>query len=58
MADLKQLVADHDAILWGLAFTGVCVLVALGKLKPETIEYMLFALVGKASTKKAVVPDA
>lgn len=35
-------------ILWCVAFTGVCVLVGLGKIKPETIEYLLFALLGGA----------
>ncbi len=35
--------------LWAVAFTGVCVLVGLGKIKPETVEFMLFALLGKAS---------
>ncbi len=38
--------------LWALAFVGVCVLVALGKLKPETIEYLLFSLLGRALVSK------
>lgn len=33
--------------LWVVAFVGICIMVALGKLKPETIEYMLFAMLGK-----------
>lgn len=49
--DLKKL-ASHDSVLWAVAFTGVCVLVGLGKIKPETVEYLLFALVGRAATTK------
>lgn len=37
--------------LWAVAFIGICIMVALGKLKPETIEYMLFALLGKQSER-------
>jgi hypothetical protein len=37
--------------LWAVAFVGICIMVALGKLKPETIEYMLFALLGKQSER-------
>jgi hypothetical protein len=54
MESLKKLVSSENGqnVLWALAFTGVTVLVALGKVKPETMEYMLFALVGKASGSK------
>ncbi len=38
-----------QAGLWSVAFLGVCVLVGLGKIKPETIEMLLFAIVGRAS---------
>lgn len=38
--------------LWVVAFTGVCILVGLGKLEPKTIEYLLFALVGAMSNRK------
>jgi hypothetical protein len=41
-----------QAALWAVAFTGVVVLVALGRVKPETLEFMLFALVGRASVGK------
>lgn len=37
--------------LWAVAFVGICIMVAMGKLKPETIEYMLFALLGKQSER-------
>ncbi len=50
---VKEVLSDDRAqyAMWAVAFTGVCVLVGLGKLKPETVEYLLFALLGKASTK-------
>ncbi len=41
-----------DDALWAVAFIGVCVLVGMGKLKPETVEYMLFAVVGRAAAGK------
>lgn len=52
---MKSLVEkiDKEAVLWVTSFVGACVLVGLGKLKPETIEMFLFAIVGRASTKKA-----
>lgn len=39
--------------LWALAFVGVCLLVGLEKVKPETLEYVLFALFGFASSSRA-----
>lgn len=39
--------------LWAVAFIGVSIMVALGKLKPETIEYLLFAMLGKRSERGA-----
>ncbi len=53
MASVRELLTDERLhyIMWGVAFAGVCVLVGLGKLKPETVEYLLFALLGKASAK-------
>ena len=39
--------------MWVVAFIGVTILVGMGKLKPETIEYMLFALVGQAAVRKS-----
>jgi hypothetical protein len=57
---MKMAVAKVKAILsegvrkdglWAVAFVGICVMVALGKLKPETIEFMLFALLGKQSER-------
>jgi len=44
---LKILLADQKSLVWIVAFTGVCVLVWAGKLKPETIEYLLFAILGQ-----------
>ncbi len=46
---LKGVLGDYRA-LWALAFVGICVLVALDKVKAETLEYMLFALFGAASS--------
>ncbi len=45
-------------ILWCVAFTGVCVLVGLGKIKPETIEYLLFALGGAIASGKGSKSNA
>lgn len=39
--------------MWVVAFVGVTILVGMGKLKPETIEYMLFALVGQAAVRRS-----
>ncbi len=50
MDNLKKLIGSQEVLLWALAFTAVSVLVGLGKLKPETLEFMLFALCGRAST--------
>jgi len=44
---------EKDALLWCVAFTGVCVLVALGKVKPETLEYLLFAIGGAVAAQKS-----
>lgn len=45
--------------MWVVAFIGVCVMVGLGKLKPETVEFMLFAMLGKGISKPAPKdPDA
>ncbi len=35
---------------WALAFIGVCVLVGLGKIKPETIEMLLMGLAARQIT--------
>lgn len=44
---------DQSAILWIVAFAGVCVLIGLDKVKPETLEYLLFAMGGAiVGTKK------
>lgn len=41
--------------MWVVAFIGVCVLVGMGKLKPEVIEYLLFALMGQAAVFKSQI---
>ncbi len=35
-----------QAGLWAVAFVGVCVLVGLGKVKPEVIEALLMGMLG------------
>lgn len=35
-----------QAAMWSVAFTGVSVLVAIGKVQPSMLEHLLFALVG------------
>lgn len=42
----------RQSALWVVAFVGVCIMVGLGKVKPETIEYLLFAMLGAAGTKR------
>lgn len=51
MADLRKYASTDlaQSALWAVAFVGVAALVGLGKVKPETLEYMLFALVGRAA---------
>jgi hypothetical protein len=39
--------------MWVVAFIGVTTLVAMDKLKPETIEYLLFALLGQAAVRRS-----
>lgn len=53
MEELKKLLSDEASrtVTWIVAFVGVCVLVGLGKIKPETIEFLLFALGGAVATK-------
>lgn len=58
---IEKFLADehHKAYaLWALAFVGVCVLVGLGKVKPETLEYVLFALLGFAASRKPMKGDS
>ncbi len=53
MESLKKLLQEDTSktVTWIVAFTGVCVLVGLGKIKPETVEYLLFALGGAVATR-------
>ena len=48
---VKKIVGDDKShtLMMLAAWTGVCVLVGVGKLKPETIELLLFAILGAAS---------
>lgn len=52
LTDLRDKAQElaSDSVLWAITFTGICILVGLGKLKPETVEYMMFALLGKAAS--------
>jgi hypothetical protein len=57
---IEKLLADehHKAYaLWALAFVGVCILVGLEKVKPETLEYVLFALLGFAASRRPMKGD-
>lgn len=47
----KLLDEIRQGVLWVVAFVGVCVLVGLEKLRPETIEYMLFSLFGYGAAR-------
>lgn len=51
---MKMAITDElrQGGMWVVAFVGVCVLVGLGKIKPEVIEYLLFALVGRTASGK------
>ena len=55
LQDLREKVTatleDDNSVLWGVAFVGVAILVGLGKLKPETLEMLLFAVIGRASKR-------
>ena len=50
----KSLLTDEvrQGGMWVVAFVCVTVLIALGKVKPEALEYLLFALIGRSSTIK------
>lgn len=56
MASVKEYLSavaeDRDTVLWGLTLVGLCVLVGLGKVKQEMLEYMMMAIVGRASQGK------
>lgn len=55
LAKLNQLSQQDktQAFLWAVAFTGVCVLVALGKVQPDMLEKVLFALIGGMAMKRS-----
>lgn len=46
---LASLVEDKDVILYAFALVAVGVLVGLGKVKAETLEMMIMALIGRLS---------
>lgn len=55
LQSVKNRVSESELVqagLWVAAFTGVCVLVGLGKMKAETVEMMLFAVIGRASARR------
>lgn len=49
---IKGVLNDDSVILWVVGFTGVCVLVGLGKLEPKAVEMFIMAIVGRAATSK------
>lgn len=49
---LQALVSDKDAILFSVALIAVGVLVGLGKVKQETLEMMVMAILGRLSVTK------
>ena len=51
--ELLKRLGEKDALLWCVAFVGVCILVGLGKVKPETLEYLLFAIGGAVAAQKS-----
>lgn len=52
MEAVKKILQENDNFLWAFAFVGVCVLVGVGKLKPETVELMVMAIIGRLSTSR------
>ena len=51
---LEKLKGDPAKLaIWAIAFICVSILVGLGKVKPETIEMMLFYIVGAALKEKS-----
>ncbi len=46
---LVALVEDKDVILYAVALVAVGVLVGLGKVKAETLEMMVMAVIGRLS---------
>jgi hypothetical protein len=53
----KFLEEIRQGVLWVVAFIGVSILVGLGKLRPETIEYMLFSLLGYGAARLPKPPQ-
>lgn len=53
MEDFKAQIKANasDTVIWCVTLTVVGVLVGLGKIKPETLEYILFAVAGYAGSK-------
>lgn len=50
---IKALLAGDSAatVSWLVAFTGVAILVGLGKVEPNLLENLLFAMGGAVATK-------
>lgn len=57
---IKELLSGDatHVVTWVVAFVGVCVLVGVGKLKPETIEYLLFAMGGAVASNRLSRPSS
>ncbi len=53
MKNVKEKIFEEvrQGVLWLVAFVGVCILVGLNKLRPETIEYFLFSLFGYGAAR-------
>lgn len=51
MSKIRELLTDEvrQGGMWVVAFVCVTVLVGMGKVKPESLEYLLFALIGRSS---------
>lgn len=54
MSKVQQFLTDEvrQGAMWVVAFVCVTVLVGMGKVKPEAMEYLLFALIGRSSGLK------
>lgn len=49
---LSNVLADRDSFLWALTLVGICVLVGMHRVEPKLLEYMVMAIVGRASVGK------
>ncbi len=58
--NIKELVSSDvtKTVTWICAFAGVCVLVGLGKMKPEAVEMLLFGLLGSVTSRRGNHEDS